>query len=810
MAPANDGAERYDEVSGMIGSPRFTDAIIPVGSSSWGQAAVRADRDSRPTPVDSPNPFAWPVLAIALALAAFGCVRPLAAQGAPRTSLRAIRAMNDAQVRKGIPVAFEATVTYYNRSDVDLFVQDGADAIYVETQPNQDLVPGDRVLVRGKTRKSFNVDIVGDAISVLYHGTVPAPATTDFVHLIRGEMDCRLVSIHATIRSADIFNFGRGHGIYLRLLTDGGIVDATVLQTDTRLDELLDAEVQVSGVVSGRFDNKMQLVGILLEVPSLADVKVLRRAPESADSLPMTSMANVLSAYDSSDRTSRVRVRGTITYYQPGSAAVLQNGATSLWISTHASYPMRVGDIAEATGFPDARDGFLKLLDGEVRDTNVFDPVPPAAATWHQLSTWNSGDPDGHQSDLVSFEGEVAASVRAGSQDEFVLASNGKLFTAIYRHPPGSGPLPAMKQIAAGTRIRVTGICVAEQADSVDPTQQELPFNILLRSYDDIAVVAGPPVLNVRNLIVLAAFLLFLLFAAGVRAWITERRIRRQNAKLASIERSRARILEDISGPRLLTEILANITELVSLNIPDALCWCQIQDGALIGIRPHLLAEYRVIEEPIPAPSGLPHGTIYAVFHSSLKQQAIQSEVLARAAALASLAIETRRLYSDLTHRSEFDMLTSVHNRFSLEKYLDEQIEQSRQTAGIFGLLYIDLNEFKLVNDTYGHKVGDLYLQEVATRLKHQLRAMDMLARIGGDEFAVLLPNVRNRSEVEEVARRVARCIDGVFFVDNYSIQSSASIGTALYPQDGETRDSIFSAADAAMYVNKQIRRENR
>ena len=205
-----------------------------------------------------------------------------------------------------------------------------------------------------------------------------------------------------------------------------------------------------------------------------------------------------------------------------------------------------------------------------------------------------------------------------------------------------------------------------------------------------------------------------------------------------------------------------------------------------------------------------PHGTIYAAFHSSLKQRSIETEALSRAAALASLAIETRRIYSDLTHRSAFDMLTAVHNRFSLEKYLDEQIEQSRQSAGIFGLLYIDLNEFKQVNDTYGHKVGDLYLQEVATRLKRQLRAVDMLARIGGDEFAVLLPNVRNHAEVEEVARRVERCIDGVFFVDNYSIQGSASIGIAIYPEDGETTDSILSAADAAMYVNKQIRRESR
>jgi len=292
-----------------------------------------------------------------------------------------------------------------------------------------------------------------------------------------------------------------------------------------------------------------------------------------------------------------------------------------------------------------------------------------------------------------------------------------------------------------------------------------------------------------------------------VRAWVTERKIRRQNARLAYIERRRGRILEDINGARQLTEIIADITGLVSLNMPDALCWCEIRDGARIGNSPHLLDEYRVVKEQITARSAPPHGTIYAAFHSSLKPQSIEAEILSRAGALASLAIETRRLYSDLIHRSEFDILTGAHNRFSLEKFINQQIEESDENAGMFGLLYLDLNDFKQVNDTYGHKVGDLYLQEVARRIKSQLRGIDMLARIGGDEFGVVLPNVRNRAEVDEVARCVEDCVDSVFFVEGYNIQGSASIGTALYPEDGQTRDTILSAADAEMYVNKKVRR---
>jgi diguanylate cyclase (GGDEF)-like protein len=121
-------------------------------------------------------------------------------------------------------------------------------------------------------------------------------------------------------------------------------------------------------------------------------------------------------------------------------------------------------------------------------------------------------------------------------------------------------------------------------------------------------------------------------------------------------------------------------------------------------------------------------------------------------------------------------------------------------SAGIFGLIYVDLDEFKQVNDGYGHQAGDLYLKEAVLRMKRQLRPHDMLARLGGDEFAVLASGVRSRTEVEEVARRLERSFD--------DLQGSASVGIALYPEDGTTRDSLLSAADAAMYVAKQTKRQ--
>jgi diguanylate cyclase (GGDEF)-like protein len=211
----------------------------------------------------------------------------------------------------------------------------------------------------------------------------------------------------------------------------------------------------------------------------------------------------------------------------------------------------------------------------------------------------------------------------------------------------------------------------------------------------------------------------------------------------------------------------------------------------------------RIVQEEIPARSGPPLGTLFAALDPLTKPRANESKAISMGAALATLAIETRKLYSDLLRRSEFDLLTDIHNRFSLEKRLDAQIEVARQDAGIFGLIYIDLNKFKQVNDQYGHHIGDLYLQEVARRMKQQLRSHDLLARLGGDEFAVLLPMVHNRADVEEVSQRLEHCFEAPLALEENILKGSASFGIAVYPEDGATKDKLLNVADAAMYAAK-------
>ena len=729
----------------------------------------------------------------------------------PLTTLSAIHALSNAEASQGLPVAFQAIVTYYRGYETNLFVQNGEFAIYIQAPSNLHLVPGDRVLVRGKMQSSFNPIVVADSVTVLRHGALPKPEPTSFDQMIRAETDCKLVTVRGVVRAADLLLslVAPAHYIHLQLLMDGGNFEANVDSDDaSALQRLLDAEVELTGVASEEFDGKMHETGVLLHIQSLSGVKIIAHANSTPWALPVTSMDQIITVSHLRDSTPRVRVHGTITYYQPGSAVVLQDGTRSIWISTLTQIPLRIGDAADATGFPDVHDGFINLTHGEIRDGGTPATITPLPATWETL-TPRGYDSPGHHDDLVSIEGLVVTKVREASQDEFILAADGKQFSAIYRHP--EGPVPVTREIPLGSIVRVTGICVLENSN---PFIAQVPFNILLRNYDDISVVAPPSLVNTRNLLLALGLLLLVVFGVLTRGWALERKMRRQTAVMsartdaeAELERQRSRILEDINGTRPLTEVLEAITAMVSATLDDAPCWCVDGDGKILGTYPPESHALRIVQAEIPSRSGPPLGTIYAAFHPQAPPAAHEAEALQNGARLATLAIETRRLYADLRRRSEFDLLTDIPNRFAMEKFMELQIEEASHSGRVLGLIYIDLDKFKPINDTYGHHVGDLYLQAVVLRMSRQLLGGDMLARLGGDEFAAMVSLHLGRSDLEKIVARLQSCFDEPFAVEGIILHGEASIGVALYPEDGATKDNLLSAADAAMYIVKNSKR---
>jgi diguanylate cyclase (GGDEF)-like protein len=742
-----------------------------------------------------------PALAVLLA-----CGRPFCASEEPvAATLRAVTTMNSSSCQRPL-VSFEGIVTHARPSPNDFFVQQDGAGLFVENPTRTQVAAGDRVRVEGSVNCDLHPSIHASRIVGLGRTALPAPIPATFSQLIEGRYDAVLVKLRGSVRSADPSSGPdpARHGAIIRMMADGGPVDVVVHNNDgNTLETLLDADVEVTGIAEARQDGKQQRTGVVLYAGSLANVHVLHRAAADPWNLPPTAMDTIMSAYFIRSLTRRVRVHGTVTYVEPGRTVVLQEGPRSLLVNTESPTPLQVGDEVDAIGFPLVNDSFLVLSRAELRTTGRQHLLSAQPQSWNAIYSGR------HSYDLVSIDGYVVHEMHGATEDSYVMAADGKLFGAIFRHPanppPGSAwPRPVEKNLPIGAQVRLTGVCFP--IDSYNHNASELPFNIMLRSADDVQLLKGPSLVNTRNLGVLTVVLLFMLVLLSARFWRTERRVRREMARLAYSERRRSRILEQINGSVPLAEIVEQTSELVSFRLQGAPCWVHIDGGANLGIHPKKLSGFRVVELPIPSRSGATAGTIYAAIDQLTPPTLQEKDALSMAAGLVELAIETRKTYTDLVHRSEFDQLTNVQNRFSLERSLDQQIRQARAQAGIFGLIYIDLNGFKKVNDLYGHLMGDRFLQEISLRMKRQLRPGDLLARLGGDEFSVLVPEIHSRTEVEEIASRMERCFDEPFAADGCSIQGSAAIGIALYPEDGRSREALLRSADAAMYLMKHAR----
>ena len=164
---------------------------------------------------------------------------------------------------------------------------------------------------------------------------------------------------------------------------------------------------------------------------------------------------------------------------------------------------------------------------------------------------------------------------------------------------------------------------------------------------------------------------------------------------------------------------------------------------------------------------------------------------------------ERKRAEAMISYHAYHDILTDLPNRMLFKDRLGLAIMQAKRKETELAVMFIDLDRFKLVNDTLGHIRGDELLQQVATRLKATLRQGDTLARLGGDEFTIFLPELLNRDDAHVVANKALECLQKPFRLADSDVHISASIGIAVYPEDGETIDELLCHADMAMYQVK-------
>jgi diguanylate cyclase (GGDEF)-like protein len=159
---------------------------------------------------------------------------------------------------------------------------------------------------------------------------------------------------------------------------------------------------------------------------------------------------------------------------------------------------------------------------------------------------------------------------------------------------------------------------------------------------------------------------------------------------------------------------------------------------------------------------------------------------------------------SELEHLSSHDQLTRLPNRRFYDERIALALQRAAEQGGMTGILFMDLNDFKNINDTYGHGAGDKLLIAVAQRVQNSLRETDLVARLGGDEFVAVLEDIKSPEEITRLAHKLSQAIEQPLYVRQQILNFSCSIGVAIFPIDGRQQHELEEKADKAMYLAKE------
>jgi diguanylate cyclase (GGDEF)-like protein len=181
-------------------------------------------------------------------------------------------------------------------------------------------------------------------------------------------------------------------------------------------------------------------------------------------------------------------------------------------------------------------------------------------------------------------------------------------------------------------------------------------------------------------------------------------------------------------------------------------------------------------------------------------------ELLQFVATQVAAAVERKKMHARLEHMAQHDQLTGLPNRTLFLDHLHSALARAHREKTSLAVLYLDLDDFKQVNDIHGHTVGDQLLQEMARRMTRCVRESDTVGRIGGDEFIVLLDGIRQPGDADMVTGKILAALSAPYEHPRATLRVTASIGVALYPEHGRDGDELIQHADNAMYQAKKGR----
>ena len=433
------------------------------------------------------------------------------------TTAAQVRGLSVADADLQHPVTLHGVVTFYDKGLYSHFIQDGTAGIYLlELTNGPALQAGQIVDVTGVTGAGEFAPIINPtSITVVGQGPLPAATPVSLEQLVSGREDSQFVEFKGLVRSVrldpdsqdyliDIVTGGERFTVYARQLP--------VAQPQ----DLVDSVIKVQGVCSTLFNHQRQLFGLRLLVPQLDGVVVETPAPHSPYDLPLEKVNSLLQFSPEGTFGDRVKVTGTVVYFEPGSALFIQDDTGGLHCQTLQRDGLQPGDHVEVLGFM-AKGEYTPILEDAIyRKVGPGTEVKPDEADVNKILT---GVEDCR---LVTLSAHILDRVQRGVNQFLLLQSSDFTFQA-YLPQRGSDGFDALQN---GSDVKVTGVCLIERGNDWQAGEnwRASSFHLLLRSPEDVIVVQPPPGVNVPDGLWIATACG--LIAAGSLLWLVIIRIK--------------------------------------------------------------------------------------------------------------------------------------------------------------------------------------------------------------------------------------------------------------------------------------------
>ncbi|HZP17497.1 MAG TPA: EAL domain-containing protein [Terriglobales bacterium] len=665
------------------------------------------------------------------------------------TTVAAVRELDPERASDGVPVRLTGLITFNDSDWHQMFLQDSTAGIYIRySGDGTRLFQGQVVTVIGITNAGEFAPVIISPKFILHGpGKMPRPIPIAARDVFSGALDSQFVEVEGVVHPPRPGPIPKH--MSFELYSSLGQVHVSTgpgFQSEAYVRSLEDATVRVRGVCGTLFNSRRQLVGFQLFVSSPRDMQVLEPAgpgPFQEDALPI---ANLLRFSARSNFNHRTKVAGSVTLLGDG-FFYIQDATGGLEVQGDHN-GAKLADWVEVVGYASPGGYSPRMTDAMVRVVRSNVPVGP-----ERISPESAVD-GRFDSHLVTIEGRLLSAVHSLSGRTLVLYSEGRTFNAQLLSRESSGQSPPLQE---GSVLRLTGICSAQINMSTTYlllSQEPVGFRLVVRSPGDIEVLQAASWWTASRTLTALAILTTATCITFGWVGVLRRRVWRQMKELErATEKTRA--IRDLAAAMQDVALRKDFTAQVSTRGGEEI--------AQLGMH----------------------------FNRMLRELHLRD--------LAKREAESRLQRQALT-----DELTGLPNRRLLTDRLQQTLAGAARARHLVALLYLDLDGFKLVNDSLGHAIGDILLSQVAQRLRSRLRQSDTLARLGGDEFTVILTKLQKKEDALLVGQTLLEVLAPPFLVDSHEINIGASIGISLYPENGGDASELLQQADSAMYAAKR------